>query len=50
MFSKKVIINLQKKDDTIHIEPLGDIHTGHVGFIEDAFIKLLKGFLVKVIQ
>jgi DNA polymerase II small subunit/DNA polymerase delta subunit B len=37
MFSKKVIINLQKKDDTIHIEPLGDVHVGHVGFIEDAY-------------
>ena len=42
MFSKKVIINLQKKDDTIHIEPLGDIHTGHVGFIEDAYKERIK--------
>ena len=37
MFSKKVIINLQKKDDTIHIEPLGDIHVGHVGFNEESY-------------
>lgn len=34
MFSKKVVIQLEKKDDTIHIEPLGDIHVGHVGFDE----------------
>lgn len=32
MFSKRITINLDKKDDTIHIEPLGDIHVGHVGF------------------
>ena len=42
MFSKKVIINLQKKDDTIHIEPLGDVHVGHVGFIEDAYEQRIK--------
>ena len=42
MFSKKVIINLQKKDDTIHIEPLGDIHTGHVGFNEESYKSRIK--------
>jgi hypothetical protein len=32
MFSKKVTIQLDKADDTIHLEPLSDIHIGHVGF------------------
>lgn len=32
MISKKIIINLEKKDDIFHLEPLGDIHIGHAGF------------------
>jgi len=32
MFSKKVTINLEHKDDIIHLEPLSDIHVGHAGF------------------
>lgn len=42
MFSKKVIINLNKKDDIIHIEPLGDIHVGHVGFDEKHYKERIK--------
>jgi hypothetical protein len=42
MFSKKVIINLKKKDDTIHIEPMGDIHVGHVGFDEEHYKERVK--------
>ncbi len=42
MFSKKIIINLNKKDDTIHIEPLGDIHVGHVGFDEKHYKERVK--------
>ena len=42
MFSKKVIINLQKKDDTIHIEPLGDVHVGHAGFDEELYKSRIK--------
>ena len=32
MISKKITINLEKKDDIFHLEPLGDIHIGHAGF------------------
>ena len=32
MFSQKVVINLKHKSDTIYVEPLGDLHVGHVGF------------------
>ena len=42
MFSKKVIINLDKKDDTIHIEPMGDIHVGHVGFDQQHYEDRVK--------
>lgn len=38
MFSKKVIINLNNKEDVIHLEPLSDIHVGHVGFDEELYI------------
>lgn len=31
VFSKKVVIHLKNRGDTIHLEPLGDIHVGHVG-------------------
>ena len=37
MFSKKVTIELQKKDDIIHLEPLSDIHVGHIGFDKDLY-------------
>jgi len=42
MFSQKIIINLEKKDDTIHIEPLGDIHVGHVGFDEKHYTERIN--------
>lgn len=42
MFSKKVIINLEKKDDIIHLEPISDIHIGHVGFDEDFYKKRIN--------
>ncbi len=42
VISKKVVIDLQKRDDTIHIEPLGDIHVGHVGFDRQHYIDRLK--------
>ncbi len=42
MFSKNITINLEKKDDTIHIEPLGDVHKGHVGYNKKAFITRCK--------
>ena len=32
MFSKKVVIHLDKKDDIFHLEPLSDVHVGHAGF------------------
>lgn len=42
MFSKKVVINLAKKDDTIHLEPLSDIHIGHAGFDEKLYKSRIK--------
>lgn len=42
MFSQKVVINLEKKDDIIHLEPLGDIHVGHVGFDQKHYKKRVK--------
>ena len=42
MFSKKVIINLDKKDDVFHLEPLGDIHIGHAGFDKELYKKRIS--------
>ena len=42
MFSQKVVINLKHKSDTIHIEPLGDIHVGHVGFDKKHYAERVK--------
>ena len=38
MHSQKIVINLKNENDTIYLEPLGDIHVGHVGFDEDRYI------------
>lgn len=42
MQSQKIIINLQKKDDTIHVEPLGDIHVGHIGFDKKHYLERVR--------
>lgn len=42
MISKKITINLEKKDDIFHLEPLGDIHIGHAGFNEKMYIERVK--------
>ena len=42
MISKKIIINLEKKDDIFHLEPLGDIHCGHAGFNEELYRARVK--------
>ena len=42
MFSKKIIIELEKKDDIFHLEPLGDIHIGHSGFDERLYKSRIK--------
>ena len=42
MFSKKINIELEKKDDIFHLEPLGDIHVGHAGFNEDLYKSRIK--------
>lgn len=42
MFSKKVTINLEHKDDIIDLEPLSDIHIGHVGFDESLYKKRIS--------
>lgn len=42
MFSKKVVIKLAKKDDIFHLEPLSDIHVGHMGFDQSLYKKRIK--------
>ncbi len=42
MFSKKIKIELEKKDDIFHLEPLGDIHVGHAGFDEELYKSRIK--------
>lgn len=42
VFSKKIIINLEKQDDIFHFEPLSDIHIGHVGFDEELYKRRIK--------
>ena len=42
MFSKKIQIELEKKDDIFHLEPLGDIHVGHAGFDEELYKQRVK--------
>ncbi len=42
MFTHKIIINLDKKDDTINLEPLGDIHVGHVGFDKARYLEAVR--------
>lgn len=39
VYSKKVTITLDKKDDIINLEPLGDIHIGHSGFDEKLYTR-----------
>lgn len=46
MFSKKVEINLNNRDDTIHLEPLSDIHIGHAGFDEDLYVDRVSAIAV----
>jgi hypothetical protein len=42
VFSKKIRIELEKKDDIFHLEPLGDIHVGHAGFNEELYKDRIK--------
>ena len=42
MFSQKIIINLKNEKDTIDLEPLGDIHVGHVGFDKERYLERVK--------
>jgi UDP-2,3-diacylglucosamine pyrophosphatase LpxH len=42
VFAKKWSIELEKKDDIIHLEPLSDLHIGHVGFDEDLYKKRIR--------
>ena len=43
LFSKKIKVNLDKRDDIIHLEPISDIHIGHAGFDEDLYKKKNQG-------
>lgn len=42
MFCKKVTVNLKKKDDIIHLRPLGDIHLGNLGCDVDKLKKSVQ--------
>ena len=42
MISKKVTINLDKPDDVFHLEPLSDIHVGHMGFDKALYKKRIN--------
>tara|TARA_R110002126_G_scaffold111701_7_gene249617 strand:+ start:914 stop:1807 length:894 start_codon:yes stop_codon:yes gene_type:complete len=42
MISKKITINLEKKDDIFHLEPLSDIHVGHMGFDKELYKKRIR--------
>lgn len=42
MISKKVIINLKHEKDIIDLEPLGDIHIGHVGFDKERYLERVR--------
>lgn len=42
MFSKKITINIEKIDDIFHLEPLSDLHIGHMGFDRDLYKKRIK--------
>ena len=38
----KVSVSVDKPDDIIHLEPLSDIHVGHVGFDAELYQKRIK--------
>ena len=42
MFCRRQTIELEKKDDTIHLEPLGDIHLGNLGCDIDKYERRIK--------
>lgn len=46
MFSKKVTIELNNRDDVIHLEPLTDIHIGHAGFDEELYTDRINAIAV----
>jgi len=45
MYSKEVIIELDKKDTVVHWENLSDIHIGNANFVEDLFTRRVKAIL-----
>ncbi len=45
MFSKLIEINLDKKDDVIHLEPIGDAHVGHIGFQKDLYKERIRAIM-----
>jgi len=42
VFNQKIVINLKNKKDTIHLEPLGDLHIGHIGFNKKRYLERVK--------
>ena len=45
MFGKLVTINLDKKDDEVHLEPISDPHFGHIGFKEDLYVERMNAIM-----
>ncbi len=45
MFGKLVTINLDKRDEVIHLEPIGDPHVGHIGFQKDMYVDRIKSIM-----
>lgn len=45
MFGKLVTVNLDKRDDVIHLEPIGDPHFGHIGFQEDLYKERIRDIM-----
>ena len=41
MFTQRYTVQLDKKDQDIHLRPLGDVHLGNLGCDEEKFIKSL---------
>ena len=45
MYSKQIVIELDKKDTVVHWENLSDIHIGNTNFVDDLFDRRVKAIL-----
>lgn len=37
MYCHRFVVNLKKRDDRVHLRPIGDVHIGNVGFDKEKF-------------